>query len=86
MNMNNVYERWQVYDSQNTLLYDQLNDYRSRKHVVCWAPGSYRFDLFSTQEPGWSSSGRLDVMDETGILAEFKLPDDAMQASRHFTW
>ena len=86
MKMNKVFERWQVYDSQNTLLFDQLNDYRSNRHRVCWTPGTYRFDLFSTQEPGWSSNAWLDVMDETGILAEFRLPDDAMQASRHFTW
>ena len=33
MKMNKVFERWQVYDSQNTLLFDQLNDYRSNGPV-----------------------------------------------------
>ena len=84
--LNNAYDRWQLYDSQITLLFDHLDDFLSRKHNVCWTPGTYRFYLFSANEPGWRSVDRLDVMDETGILAEFQLPNNTMKVSRHFTW
>ena len=85
-NLNNAYDRWQLFDSQNALLFDQLDDYRSWKHNICWMPGTYRIDLFSANEPGWRSGDRLDMADERSVLAEFQLPDDVMKASRHFTW
>lgn len=80
-------EHWQIFNSQNELLFDQKNDDRSSQHNFCWIPGTYRFDLSSDDKnPGWSSASRLSVRDEMGLLAEFRLPDDAFEASRHFTF
>lgn len=76
-----------MFDSHDTLLIDQLNDYRTDKQLVCWTPGSYRFYLSTTNDkPGWQSSVRLDVSDERGVLAEYQLPSPLFEMSRHFNF
>ena len=82
-----VMDHWQVFDSQDSLLIDQLNDYRTDKQLVCWSPGSYRFYLSTTNDtPGWPDAVRLDVSDEHGVLAEYQLPSPLFEMSRHFTF
>ena len=86
LDRHSLFEHWTIFNSQNELLFDQKNDDRSPTHNVCWTPGSYRFDLSTGTVPGWYTSSRLSVTDDLGLLAEFKLPDDAFEASRHFTF
>ena len=79
-------EFWRVFDAQNNLLFDQVASCDSDFHGVCWTPGSYRFELTSTWIEGWQLNSRVDVEDETGVLAEFRLPMNATDGFHQFTW
>ena len=82
-----VLEQWKVLNSQNEVLFEPIGDQPSKKHNICWTPGSYQFVMATIGETGgWDSSVKLSVNDEWGVLSEFRLPDNQREASRHFNF
>ena len=79
-------DSWSLYDGDGIPLVADTR-YLSTKHLFCLTPASYRFTMATTLPLSQRKSRTALVLsDPNGVLAEFWIPADAAQATRHFSY
>ena len=79
-------ETWTIRDGQGKPLVDNTG-YFSLKHLFCLTPDTFQIDMATTLSSSERKSRTALVLsDPKGVLAEFWIPSDASEATRHFAY